>query len=151
MSLSLGIWAFACATIGVGCEEEPVLTPLPDPVPLEQSADGTIALPSGLVVRLHETRLEPKGVPTHSVNTVRLRYVAPNLGDTFSFEQIEGDFTHLCATFGLMTRAQSAPDAGQIIISIASQQTAFGESAPNVVQYFDAFSVQNDACIWEGL
>lgn len=152
MSVTFGIWALTCSVIGLGCDEgEPELAPLPEPVALVAAADGTIALPSGLVVKLHETRLEPVGAPTGSVNAVRLRYVSEQLATGLAFEEIEGDFTHLCATFGLMTRAQSAPNAGQVVISLASEATAFGESAPNVVQYFDSFSVQDGACIWDGL
>ncbi len=149
MIAAFGIWATVCAVTGLGCEEEVVLAPLPEPVALETAADGTIALPSGLVVRLHETRLEPVGAPTGGVNAVRLRYVSAQLGTEFSFDEVEGDFTHLCGTFGLLTRARSAPNAEQVIISMASAPTAFGESAPNVVQYFDSFSVQDDTCIWE--
>ncbi len=124
----------------------------PQPIGLVEGPDGLVSLPSGLVVARQEIRLEPVGAPTHGVQTVRLRYVSEQLdGAAFGFEQIEGDFTHLCTSFGLRARQQSAPNAEQIIISIASQPTAFGETAPNVVQYFDAFKVEDGACIWEGL
>lgn len=153
MSVAHGLWAMACAAVGVGCAPEPAVTALPAPVALEIAADGSIALPSGLVVRLHETRLEPKGAQMNLVNTVRLRYVSEQLGDTegFGFERVEGDFTHLCASFGLATRARSAPNADQIIISMASEETAFGESTPKVVQFIDSFSARDSTCIWEGL
>ena len=109
-------------------------------------------LPSGLVVAPPDVRLEPMGVPTHSVRTVRLRYVSEQLGEkAFSFDQIEGDFAHLCETDGLMTRARSAPKAEQIIISISSEPLVFGEISPEIIQYFDAFDVVSEACIWAGL
>lgn len=113
----------------------------------------TSAAPSGLAADLHEVRLEPVGVPTLSVTAVRLRYVLPAIGgaSAVEFERIEPDFQYLCETDGLKHRAKSAPNAEQIVISIASAQTAFGEIAPDVVQYFDAFDVREDTCIWGGL
>ena len=114
--------------------------------------DGSIRLPSGLVVNRQEVRLEPVGAVTHGVTTVRLRYVSTQLEEkAFPFERIEGDFAKLCSSFGLKIRSQSAPQAEQVIISIASRPTAFGETAPNVVQYFDAFRVEQDTCVWDGL
>lgn len=111
-----------------------------------------VSMPSGLVVEPLETRLEPFGAPTHSVQTVRLRYVSDQLTEkAFDFAQIEGDFAYLCQTDGLVTRARSAPNAKQIIISIASEPLVFGEISPQIVQYFDAFDVKSDACVWAGL
>lgn len=151
MHTVFGIWSLLCASIGVGCDDAEVATAAMAE-PLTEAQDGSVLLPSGLVVSLQETRLEPVGAPTHVVRTVRLRYVSPQLEeDAFAFDRIEGDFAELCASFGLKTRARSAPQAEQVIISIASQPTAFGESAPKVVQYFDAFRVESDTCIWEGL
>ena len=159
MSVSFGLWTLTCAAIGLGCEEPPEnelradVTQKIAPVALVEAEDGSIALPSGLVVRQHELRLEPQGAVTHGVQTVRLRYVSEQLADaeTFGFERIEQDFSHLCHQFGLRARGRSAPKAGQIIISMASAPTAFGESVPEVVQYFDSFRVESDRCIWEGL
>jgi hypothetical protein len=98
-------------------------------------------------------RLEPQGAVSHGVHTVRLRYVSDQLSDNaaFGFERIEQDFSHLCHQFGLMARTRSAPNAEQIIISMASAPTAFGETAPQVVQYFDSFRIESDRCIWDGL
>ena len=162
MILPFGLWALTCATIGLGCEDTP--EPRGEPraqdseeraptVALTVAEDGSITLPSGLVVRQHELRLEPKGAPTYGVQTVRLRYVSKQLADdaAFGFERIERDFSHLCHQFGLAVRGRSAPKAKQIIISMASAPTAFGESVPEVVQYFDSFLVESDRCIWEGL
>ncbi len=161
MILPFGLWALTCATIGIGCDAE--IEPEDElradeaqqiaPVALSTAEDGSIALPSGLVVRQHELRLEPQGAVTHGVQTVRLRYVSEQLADAdaFGFERIEQDFLHLCHQFGLAVRGRSAPKAAQIVISMASAPTAFGESVPEVVQYFDGFLVENDRCIWEGL
>ncbi|MEM6407258.1 MAG: DUF6497 family protein [Pseudomonadota bacterium] len=115
------------------------------------SSPESKTMPSGLIVEPLDIQLEPVGAPTLSVQTVRLRYVSDQLGDkAFSFERIEGDFAHLCETEGLMTRARSAPKARQIIISIASEPLVFGEISPEIIQYFDAFDVVSETCIWAG-
>ena len=102
-------------------------------------------LPSGLMA----------GAPDIVVDAsaLRMRYVIAEIADTdsYPFDLLEADFQWLCDQFGVAAHAQSAPDAPAIIISFAAQPLAFGETAPNVVQYFEAFRVEDDACIWEGL
>lgn len=150
MPMLAGITSVLCAWVGLACAE-------PEPASgvgaLVMAEDGSIALPSGLVVREHEIRMEPVGAPAALVGTLRLRYVASQLGDAqgFGFDRIEGDFAHLCSSFGLKMRRISAPKLEQVIISIASEPVAFGESAPEIVQYFDSFRVDSGTCIWEGL
>lgn len=153
MSVSFGLWALTCATLGLACEEPREEPREATPIVLTTAEDGSIALPYGLVLRQHKLRLKPQGAVTHGVQTMRLRYVSGQLSDdqAFGFDRIEQDFSHLCDQFGLTARGRSAPKAGQIIISLASVPTAFGETAPEVVQYFDSFRVENNRCIWEGL
>ena len=112
-----------------------------------------IVPPSGIRAELHETIYDPKGVPTSSAKTLRLRFVAAEIADTdaFDFATLEQDFEWLCTETGLPLVAETAPMVAEIIVSISSQIVAFGETAPSVVQYFDAFRVENAACIWEGL
>lgn len=153
VTLSLGIWSALCAVTGLTCPEEADLSVVtPEPVALVEGQDGAISLPSGLVVKELETLLEPVGVPTQSVKTIRLRYVAEMLEDSerWGFDTIEGDFAQLCHSFGLERRARSAPNATHVIVSIASEPTAFGDSVPQIVQYFDSYTIVDNACIWEG-
>ena len=120
---------------------------------LAAPAVATELPPSGVQIDLHEALFEPVGVTAATARTLRLRYLAPAISDpeTVGFDTIEADFEWLCARDGLDFRAQSAPMVERIIVSIASAPVVFGETAPNVVQYFDAFRVENAACIWEGL
>ncbi len=119
----------------------------------DEVAGAADAAPSGLVAELHDVRYEPDGAHIDVVQLVRLRYVLPQIAgeDAVAFEAIEPDFQYLCDTDGLNHLAKSAPNAEEIIISIASAPTVFGESAPEVVQYFDVFSVRENSCIWGGL
>lgn len=114
--------------------------------------EGRIVVPSGLGIQPHELILEPQGVPSHLVKTVRVRLIAKALSDAVAwpFAKIEQDFETLCNTIGLRHRTVSAPNAEKIIISLASEATRFGESSPQTIQYFDTFLVENDGCRWEG-
>lgn len=109
-------------------------------------------LPSGLKPALQEVIFEPKGVPTSLAKSMRLRFVAPEIVDTnaYSIFDIEADFLVLCEVIGLARRAEMAPNVDNIIVSISAEPTIFGESQPNVVQYFDAYSVVDNSCIWDG-
>jgi hypothetical protein len=109
--------------------------------------------PSGLHAELHETIFEPAGVTAATAKRMRLRYHAPEISDqsAFGFEVIEADFRWLCERDGVKFAAVSAPMVKEVVVSIASEIVAFGETAPSVVQYFDAFRIDGAACIWEGL
>ena len=116
----------------------------------EADTDGP---PSGLSYELQEAIFEPQGVHLNAVRVVRLRYVLPELGgDTpLGFETIEPDFQYLCDSAGLANLRKSAPNASEIVISIASKPVDFGATAPDITQFIDAFQVKNGACIWGGL
>lgn len=109
--------------------------------------------PSGVSATLHQTIYEPEGVTAATAKVMRLRYFAPAIADkaAYGFDVIEADFAWLCERDGVKNTAAAAPMVEQIIVSLASEIVNFGETMPNVVQYFDAFRVENQRCIWEGL
>lgn len=112
-----------------------------------------ITAPSGLAFDPPEVIFEPAGVLSAQAKKLRLRFVAPEIADTetYGFEALEADFEFLCTVSGLKIAQRSAPKVEQIIVSISSDPVALGETAPNVAQYFDAFSVTDGTCIWDGL
>ena len=101
----------------------------------------------------HEVLFEPPGAYDAVRRLVRMRLVAPQIADQeqFGFDVVEPDFQVLCDGEGLRIVAKFAPNAREIVISVASEPVAFGESAPNIVQYFDLFSVEGNTCVWGGL
>lgn len=109
--------------------------------------------PSGLRYTVHETLFEPAGAYDDARRLVRLRFVAPEISDPehYGIAQIEADFQTLCDAHGVEIVAQFAPNARQIVISVSAEPVAFGDSAPNVVQYFDLFRVDDNTCVWEGI
>ncbi|PTX56647.1 hypothetical protein C8N43_1307 [Litoreibacter ponti] len=113
----------------------------------------TLRGPSGVTYALHEMRFEPDGAYEAARRTVRLRFVAPKLEDNirYGFAVIEADFQALCDEAAVPAARKFAPNAREIVISVASEPRPFGETAPNVVQYFDLFRFSGDTCIWEGL
>ncbi|WP_159807819.1 DUF6497 family protein [Litoreibacter roseus] len=113
-------------------------------------AEDAIKVPSGAQVVFQEMRIDDGG---GSDAVLRVRYVAPQIADTstYGFDVIEPDLSYLCETHGLLLRSERAPDTREIVISIASEPIAFGETTPEVVQYFDVFRVDSDHCIWSGL
>lgn len=109
-------------------------------------ADDVIALPSGQSVTLLETFAEPDS------GTIRLRYLAPDIGSPMtrpSFEKLGDDLGYLCDTFGLDAWEASAFSAGQIVISLSAEPVEFGVISPDVEQVFEAFTVENGACMLE--
>jgi hypothetical protein len=101
----------------------------------------------------YEVLFEPTGAYEAVRRMVRLRLVAAEIADqeSYGFDLIERDFQALCDSEGLRLVAKFAPNAREIVVSVASEAMPFGDSAPNVVQYFDVFSVTDGTCVWGGL
>jgi len=111
--------------------------------------DAVVVVPSGQDVRLLEVVLNapgPDGV------AARFRFVAPAIakdGGEIDFETASADMAHLCQTYALPKLAELGPVPPQIIISFSDRAVPFGEAAPDATQFFEAYRVEGDACIWE--
>ncbi|NEX45608.1 acetolactate synthase [Rhodobacter sp. ETT8] len=108
-----------------------------------------IAVPSGQPVALQDVIWN---VPGPEGLAVRFRFVAPQIareGGTIPYEVAAEDILHLCQTYALPRLAEFGPQPTQIIISMSDQPVPFGESAPQATQFFEAFTPQDDLCIWE--
>lgn len=106
-------------------------------------------LPSGLAITLQEVFLDEKPDGVHIY--ARFRFVAPGLAaeDAPDVDARFSDMQALCDLYALpRVRATDAP-IDRITISIADRETMFGKPAPEAIQYFEAFAVGEDACIWE--
>jgi hypothetical protein len=121
---------------------------------MEPVLDGTVAqsgtqtpvpVPSGLAVTLHEVIWNVRGV---AGLTLRFRFVAPDLG-TVDLETALADMQTLCETYAAPKITDFGPAPQQIIISLEDAARPFGEAAPDGVQYFEAYRIENGACIWE--
>lgn len=117
----------------------------------EQTEQGAelVAVPSGQEVRFLDTihaEPGPEGL------TQRFRFIAPAIaraGGTIDAETAQADMEALCNDFALPRLAQTGPVPAQVIIVLSDREVAFGEPAPEATQYFEAYSIDGDRCVWE--
>ncbi len=107
--------------------------------------DTLIAVPSGQAVTLQDIIWNVRGVQGL---TLRFRFVAPDLA-ALDVEAALADVQMLCEVYAAPRVTDFGPEPQQIIISISDEARPFGESAPDAVQYFEAYRLENGACIWE--
>ena len=107
-------------------------------------------LPSGQSVELQEVIVEEVSGRT----TARFRFLAPAIardGGTVRFAEAERDMELLCEAVALpYVKEQSIP-AQSVVISLADREVEFGTANPEATQFFEAYRVENDICVWEGL
>lgn len=108
-------------------------------------AGDEIAVPSGREVRLIDVITNAPGA---AGATARFRFLAPGLAEA-ELEGSAGDMQALCESYALPRIGGMVPAPQQIIISLAAQDVPFGQAAPDVVQFFEAYRVEGDTCIWE--
>ncbi len=109
-------------------------------------AEEDVQVPSGQPVTFVEVVRYEAG-PNGKV--ARFRFVAPAIAGGVGFDRAVGDMQHLCDAFALPRVTETVPFPTQIIISLSAAPVPFGEAAPEVTQYFEAYSLQDGACIWE--
>ncbi len=118
-------------------------------LPLRAEQDRALELidvPSGLAVAFHDIVRDTLGDGL----TYRFRFLAPDIGgDETDFIAVSSDMEYLCNAFALARVADIGPQPNRIVISLMQEVVDFGVSSPNVVQFFESYSVENDLCIWE--
>jgi Family of unknown function (DUF6497) len=82
---------------------------------------------------------------------LRFRFVAPEIrvGGSVDFAAAAADMMALCMGFARDTMAAEGPVVQDIIISMAEKPVTFGETLPDVVQFFEAFKIKGDTCTRE--
>ncbi|WP_413873932.1 DUF6497 family protein [Albidovulum sp.] len=116
---------------------------------MAEGAAGPLAVPSGQEVRYLDT---VQSAPGPEGLTIRFRFVAPAIardGGTIGAEAAQADMEWLCTNFALPRMPAGGPVPSQIIVSLADRPVAFGEPAPDVTQFFEAYIVADGRCVWE--
>jgi Family of unknown function (DUF6497) len=124
---------------------------------MEEISDGDLAatgedvqipVPSGQVVTLQDVIWN---VPGPEGLALRFRFVAPEIaeGGRVDFDMAVNDIKALCQDYAVSRVSNFGPVPQQIIISLSEKPTPFGESAPDVKQFFEAFRIEDGTCIWE--
>jgi hypothetical protein len=112
----------------------------------EEPASGPeVEVPSGRELSLIDIITNAPGPEGAAA---RFRFLAPDL-TLDAAEAAAADMQVICDTFALQRTDGMVPAPQQIIISFASAAVPFGEPAPDVVQFFESFRIENGACIWE--
>ena len=105
-----------------------------------------ITAPSGRALTLQEVLTDD----ADAGSLFRFRFVAPSIAQEMGdIEQNPADMEYLCQGFALPKLREIDANPQRIVISLASEPTEFGVPTPDVRQVFEAFSVQDDLCIWE--
>jgi len=105
--------------------------------------EAAIAVPSGREVTLLEVVTDAPG-PYGA--TARFRFLAPGLGEA-DIATSGADMQALCEGHALERVAAMVPAPQQIIISLSGAVVPFGQAAPGVVQFFEAYRVEGGACV----
>lgn len=111
-------------------------------------AGAVVVLPSGQEVTLQDVI---SNVPGPEGMTLRFRFVSPAVapGGGLAFDAASEALQHLCDSYALPRVAEFGPAPAQIVISISDVPLPFGEAAPEAVQFFESFRIEDGACQWE--
>jgi len=110
-----------------------------------------VVVPSGQKVLFHDLIADRQG---GGAVTYRFRFVAPGIardGTGIGIDVAGGDMDALCDAFAIPRLPADAPVPAQVVISLSDRPVEFGVSSPDATQFFEAYQVENGACIWEGL
>lgn len=109
-------------------------------------AQDNVPVPSGQPVTFLEAVLNEAGPQGQ---TARFRFLAPAIGQDVDFATAVADMQHLCDNFALPRVSATGSLPQQIVISLSAAPVPFGEAAPDVTQFFEAYRLEGGACIWE--
>ncbi len=99
-----------------------------------------IVVPSGHVFTLFEVRIED--------DLGRFRFTLPEIATGLTFADVMDDFDFVCAQVAVPALTQAQSGVTQLVISVSAEEVPFGEIT-EVVQFFQPFRRDGDACIWE--
>ena len=113
-------------------------------------AQDLIAVPSGQPVTLQDVIWNEPGP---AGLTARFRFIAPEIareGGSIDFDTAAADMDHLCNRYALpRLQTITGPQPVQIVISLSDIPVEFGVITPEATQFFEAYSIGPDGCVWE--
>jgi hypothetical protein len=111
----------------------------------EAAAPDGVEVPSGREVSLIEVITTAPGTEGAAA---RFRFLAPGLTQDEAIAAAD-DMQALCDSYAVPRVTGMVPTPQQIIISLSAEAVPFGAAAPGVVQFFEAYSLQDGTCMWE--
>ncbi|WP_242494310.1 DUF6497 family protein [Loktanella sp. IMCC34160] len=107
-------------------------------------AEDAVVLPSGQSVTLIDVILED----TPSV--ARFRFLAPEIGaGGRTYEEVLDDFPWLCEALAVPALQEAGVEVVEVVVSLSDRVVPFGEADPEATQFFEPFTLDGTACIWE--
>ena len=109
-----------------------------------------VTVPSGQPVEFVDLVKEANGTPD---SIFRYRFVAPQIardGGTIGIDAALEDIDALCKSFVLPQLEADAEMPERVVISLSDRPVEFGVPTPAATQFFEAFRIENGACVWEG-
>lgn len=105
-------------------------------------------VPSGQSVTLTEVLEDHVG----GEDWLRMRFIAPHIardGGGPDFAAVGADILHLCESVArpYLEEYKLAPSV--VVISLMDRPVEFGVADPEATQLFEAFRIENDACVLE--
>lgn len=127
------------------------------PARAEQVDFAIPAVPSGQTLSLMEVIAEDgmeDGLESAAGGGIlhRFRFLAPDLASPLtrpSFEALTADIEELCAAYAVPYLQESNEEATRVVVSLSAEPVVFGQVSPEIVQVFEAFSLENGTCILE--
>ncbi|MCA0997633.1 DUF6497 family protein [Alloyangia pacifica] len=107
--------------------------------------ESAVAVPSGMPVTFYDSLWDSAS------STERFRFLAPRIGGDMpmDFAAVSPDMQHLCDSFALPRLGGRDKLPALIVISLMAEPVAFGDPAPGIPQYFEAYSPKGGICAWE--
>jgi hypothetical protein len=84
--------------------------------------------------------------------TLRVRFIAPQIaraGGVISHDVAALDMRHLCETVILPQIEAGEDKPAFVVLTFSDVAVPFGEAAPEATQFFEAYQIENGACISE--
>lgn len=109
-----------------------------------------LSVPSGQRVEFVELIKDAAG---NAEVTWRFRFLAPQIardGGSVPADSAAADIDALCASFVVPHLAEAGQVPDQVIISLSDRITEFGIATPDATQFFEAYRIDGQNCIWEG-
>jgi Family of unknown function (DUF6497) len=111
----------------------------------EKPAGPQVEVPSGRELALIDVITNAPGPEGAAA---RFRFLAPGLAPD-DVETANADMQVVCDTFALERTDGMVPEPQQIIITFMGAAVPFGEAAPDVLQFFESFRIENGGCVRE--
>lgn len=151
----------ACVALALAGLARPVIAQdaMPAPMPPVLAPSGPVLpVPSGVAVQWLETLSDSDGP---AGLTYRFRFVAPQIGrgnsgsgesgagPGYGPEAASADLAALCESYALPNLPATGPQPAELVLDLADRAVPFGQADEMAVQYFEAYSIVDGACVWE--